>query len=105
MISKQAQKLRLLCLKIWYVSWSDSDDHPLISAKLPILTAACFIVTFQEQSNESIERRQKQNERKKKQRMKEKRVTKRRQSKRRSDKKMRQTRAQIKGDKLEKKAQ
>jgi hypothetical protein len=68
---------------------SDSDDHPLISAKLPILTDACFIVTFQEQSNESIQRRQKQNKWKKKQRLKEKRVTKRRQSKSRSDKKMR----------------
>jgi hypothetical protein len=38
---------------------SDSDDHPLISAKLPILTDACLIVTFQEQSNESIQRRKK----------------------------------------------
>jgi hypothetical protein len=72
---------------------SDSDDHLLISAKLPILMDACFIVSFQEQSNESIQRRQKQNEWKKKQRLKEKRVTKRRQTKSSSNKKMRRTRA------------
>jgi hypothetical protein len=83
---------------------SYSDDHPLISTKLPILMDACFIETFQEQSNESIQRRQKQNKQKKKQRLKEKRVTKWRQSKSRSDKNMRRTRAQIKGDKLEKSA-
>jgi hypothetical protein len=46
----------------------------------------------------------KQNTWKKKQRMKEKRVTKQKQSKRKFAKKMRQTRAQIKGDKLEKSA-
>jgi hypothetical protein len=40
---------------------SDFDDYPLISAKLPILMDACFIVTFQEQSKETIQRRQKQN--------------------------------------------
>lgn len=82
---------------------SDSDDYPLISAKLPILTDACFLIIFQEQSKETIERKEKQNKWKKKQRMKEKRVIKRKQSKRKFAKKMRQTRAQIKGDELEKK--
>jgi hypothetical protein len=51
-------------------------------AELPILTDGCFVVTFQEQSKETTERRQKQNEWKKKQRLNEKRVTKQKQSKR-----------------------
>ena len=36
---------------------TDFDEYPLISAKLPILIDGCFIVTFQEQSKEAIERR------------------------------------------------
>jgi hypothetical protein len=68
---------------------TDFDEHLLISAKLPILMDGCFVITFQEQSKETIERRQEQNERMKKQRMKEKRVTKWKQSKRKFAKKMR----------------
>jgi hypothetical protein len=44
---------------------TDFDEYPLISAKLPILMDGCFLIIFQEQSKETIERRQKQNERKK----------------------------------------
>jgi hypothetical protein len=68
---------------------TDFDEHPLISAELPILTDGCFVIIFQEQSQETIERRQKQNEQKKKRRMKEKRVTKQKQSKSKFDMKMR----------------
>jgi hypothetical protein len=46
---------------------TDFDEYPLISAKLPILMDGCFLIIFQEQSKETIGRRQKQmNERKNK---------------------------------------
>jgi hypothetical protein len=44
---------------------TDFDEYPLISAELPILMDGCFLIIFQEQSKETIERRRKQNEQKK----------------------------------------
>jgi hypothetical protein len=41
---------------------SDFDEYLEISTKLPILTDACFVLTFQGQSKEIIESRLKQNE-------------------------------------------
>jgi hypothetical protein len=55
----------IVMLKIIVCLLLDFDHYPLISAKLPILMYACFIVTFQEQSKKTIQRRQKQNKRKK----------------------------------------
>ena len=73
MIPEQGQKMYLLCSKIWYVFFSDSNDHPLISAKLPILTDACYYYNFSGtiQRNDSKKRKTEQMEEKTKNESKE----------------------------------